>query len=202
MGVNPMPPFSKPDTGNTAVATTKTSKTKAAADTGATETTQEGINSGAQGDASGTQGATPTDAELAAQKAAEEAAAREAAEKAEAEARAQAEAEANAKAEADRRAAEEAAAKAALEAEADAAAKAAALTFPRSMRVVNDTAQPWVVRKFVPPSSSVEIDVRDDDDLHNLRHNARAVLLISDHYRPEEGKPDALRIVELDDEQA
>jgi hypothetical protein len=169
-GRNPLPPFSKPDTGNTAVANTKTSKTKPAADSGVTETTQEGTNSGAQGDATGATGATPTESELAALKAAEAAA--------------------------------EAEAKARLEAEADAAAKAAALTFPRVMRVVNDTAQPWVVRKFVPPSSSVEIDVRDEDDLHNLRHNARAVLLISDHYRPEEGKQDALRIVELDDEQA
>jgi hypothetical protein len=157
------------------VATTKTSKTKAAADT-TTESTQEGVNSGAQGDATTPPTATPTEAELAAQKAAQDAA------------------DAQAKADAD--------AAAALEAQADAAAAAAALTFPRQMRVVNDTAQPWVVRKFVPPSSSVEIDVKDEDDLHNLRHNARAVLLISDHYRPVEGKADALRIVELDDEQA
>jgi multidrug efflux pump subunit AcrA (membrane-fusion protein) len=170
------------------VATTKTSKTK-------TETTQEGT--------------PPTDAELAAQQAAQQAAA----DAAEAEAKAQAEAQAKADAEAAEAAAKaaaeaqaqadaEAAAKAALEAQADAAAKQAALTFPRSMRVVNDTAQPWVVRKFVPPSSSVEIDVQDEDDLHNLRHNARAVLLISDFYKPEEGKPDALRIVELEDEQS
>lgn len=157
------------------MATTKTSKTKAAADT-TTESTQEGVNSGAQGDATTPPTATPTEAELAAQKAAQDAA------------------DAQAKADAD--------AAAALEAQADAAAAAAALTFPRQMRVVNDTAQPWVVRKFVPPSSSVEIDVKDEDDLHNLRHNARAVLLISDHYRPVEGKADALRIVELDDEQA
>jgi hypothetical protein len=157
------------------VATTKTSKTKAAADT-TTESTQEGVNSGAQDDATTPPTATPTEAELAAQKAAQDAA------------------DAQAKADAD--------AAAALEAQADAAAAAAALTFPRQMRVVNDTAQPWVVRKFVPPSSSVEIDVKDEDDLHNLRHNARAVLLISDHYRPVEGKADALRIVELDDEQA
>jgi hypothetical protein len=134
--------------------------------------------------------ATPTDAELAAQQAAQDAADAQA--KADAEAQAQAEAEAKAQADAE--------AKAALEAEADAAAAAAARTFPRSMRVVNDTAQPWVVRKFTPPSSSVEIDVHDEDDLHNLRHNARAVLLISDHYRPVEGKPDALRIVELDEQ--
>jgi multidrug efflux pump subunit AcrA (membrane-fusion protein) len=166
------------------VATTKSSKTK-------TETTQEGT--------------PPTDAELAAQKAAADAAEAEAKAQAEAQAKADAEAAeaaAKAAAEAQAQADAEAAAKAALEAQADAAAKQAALTFPRSMRVVNDTAQPWVVRKFVPPSSSVEIDVQDEDDLHNLRHNARAVLLISDHYRPVEGKPDALRIVELDDEQS
>lgn len=152
--------------------------------------------------------ATPTDAELAAQQAAQDAADAQA--KADAEAQAQAEAEAQAKADAEAQAKSEAEAeakaqadaeaKAALEAEADAAAAAAARTFPRSMRVVNDTAQPWVVRKFTPPSSSVEIDVHDEDDLHNLRHNARAVLLISDHYRPVEGKPDALRIVELDEQ--
>jgi hypothetical protein len=134
--------------------------------------------------------ATPTDAELAAQQAAQDAA----------DAQAKADAEAQAKAEAEAKAQADAEAKAALEAEADAAAAAAARTFPRSMRVVNDTAQPWVVRKFTPPSSSVEIDVHDEDDLHNLRHNARAVLLISDHYRPVEGKPDALRIVELDEQ--
>jgi hypothetical protein len=169
------------------VATTKTSKTKAAADT-TTESTQEGVNSGAQDDATTPPTATPTEAELAAQKAAQDAA--------DAQAKADADAAAAAQAKADADAA------AALEALADAAAAAAALTFPRQMRVVNHTAQPWVVRKFVPPSSSVEIDVKDEDDLHNLRHNARAVLLISDHYRPVEGKADALRIVELDDEQA
>jgi multidrug efflux pump subunit AcrA (membrane-fusion protein) len=150
--------------------------------------------------------ATPTDAELAAQQAAQDAADAqakadaEAQAQAEAEAQAKADAEAQAKAEAEAKAQADAEAKAALEAEADAAAAAAARTFPRSMRVVNDTAQPWVVRKFTPPSSSVEIDVHDEDDLHNLRHNARAVLLISDHYRPVEGKPDALRIVELDEQ--
>jgi hypothetical protein len=158
--------------------------------------------------------ATPTDAELAAQQAAQDAAdaqakadaeaqaqaEAEAQAKADAEAQAKAEAEAKAQADAEAQAKADAEAKAALEAEADAAAAAAARTFPRSMRVVNDTAQPWVVRKFTPPSSSVEIDVHDEDDLHNLRHNARAVLLISDHYRPVEGKPDALRIVELDEQ--
>lgn len=160
------------------MATTKTSKTKA---------TQEGVNSGAQDDAT----SAPTEAELAAQKAAQDAA------------DAQAKADAEAAAAAEAKARDEAAAKAALEAEADAAAAAAALTFPRQMRVVNDTAQPWVVRKFIPPSTrDTVIDVAHEDDLHNLRSNCLAVLSISDHYRPEEGKPDALRIVELDDEQA
>lgn len=121
----------------------------------------------------------------AAQLTPEELAAKAAQDAADAEAQAKAEAEAQAK----------------LDAELDAAASQAALEFPRDMRVVNHTARVWVVRKHIPASSAdTVITVRDVEDLHTLRQNCRAVLALSDHWKPVEGEPDALRIVEVDEQ--
>ena len=149
----------------------------------------------------------PDAAAIAAAAAAAEAQAREqteAREREEAAAREREEAEAREREEAERAAV----ARAAAEAEADAAARAAVRAFPRDMLLVNDTAQSWVVRKYVEPASTSVIHVRDEDDLHGLRQNCLNLLSVSDHYRPvapaegEDAAPNALRVVEIEDDQA
>lgn len=79
--------------------------------------------------------------------------------------------------------------------------------FPRQMKLVNDTAQPWVIGgTYVAPGSSAPHTVRDEDALKRHRTDCEYILSVSDHYKPvepEEGEtaaPNALRIEELDDE--
>lgn len=81
--------------------------------------------------------------------------------------------------------------------------------FPRVMKLVNDTAQSWVIgRTHAAPASSVPINVRDEDALKRHRTDCLHILALSDHYKPvepkegETAKPHALRIVEADDEDA
>ncbi|WP_157650722.1 hypothetical protein [Burkholderia ubonensis] len=75
------------------------------------------------------------------------------------------------------------------------------------MKIINDTAQPWVIGgTFVAPSSNAEHTVRDEDTLNRHRNDCEYILSVSDHYKPAEPKedetaaPNALRIVELDDD--
>jgi len=183
----------------------KTATTASKAKAADKQPTNLPTNTGGNDAGSGDTGA-PDAAALAA------AAAAEAQARAEAEAEAKRQAEAREREEAAAREREEAeraaAARAAAEADADAAARAASRTFPRDMLLVNETAQQWVVRKHVAPASSVVIHVRHEDDLHGLRQNCLNLLKISDHYRPvpaaegEEEKPHALRVVEIEDDQA
>lgn len=79
--------------------------------------------------------------------------------------------------------------------------------FPRQMKLVNDTAQPWVIGgTYVAPGSSATHTVRDEDTLKRHSTDCEYILSVSDHYKPVEPKegetaaPNALRIVELDDE--
>ena len=79
------------------------------------------------------------------------------------------------------------------------AALAGALTFPRAMAVVNDTAQDWVIcGKWAPRSTTSEpFTVQDGDHLIRCQNDCKYILGISDHYKPVEGKPDALRMAEV-----
>jgi hypothetical protein len=110
--------------------------------------------------------------------------------------------------------AEELAAKQAAEQAAAAQAAAAAgagLTgdmpdFPAPMRLINDTAQEWVLGGVhVSPSSYTDFTARDADHVKRVETDCKYILELSDHYRPveaaegDEAAPAALRVVAITD---
>jgi hypothetical protein len=69
------------------------------------------------------------------------------------------------------------------------------------MRLVNDTAQEWVVGGVhVYPSSTSDFECRDADQLKRVQTDCAYILELSDHYRPvagaegETAAPVALRV--------
>lgn len=78
-----------------------------------------------------------------------------------------------------------------------AAATQETATFPRVMKVVNETAMPYVfARTHLNPGESKPVKVKDEHHLARIQTDIEHLLALNDHYKGDEIKP--LRIEEAD----